>query len=159
MSVNRIRLKMNLEIKPYEPKYFDDLCSVMDHARRQELKGENLEEVFLPLKNAPYLDYFLSCKIYLAFEDDVLAGFVGFRPGDLSFVYIDPSRQRRGIATALLQKALDELERPIRLDVFTHNKQAKALYEKLGFKIAKTVIEKWSDEFPVIFSQDTMELR
>ncbi|WP_290085293.1 GNAT family N-acetyltransferase [Lactobacillus taiwanensis] len=131
----------------------------MDRARRQELKSENLEEVFLPLKDAPYLDYFLSCKIYLAFEDDILAGFVGFRPGDLSFVYVDPSRQGRGIATTLIQKALDELERPIRLDVFTNNKRAKALYEKFGFKTVKTVTEKWSDKFPVIFSQDTMELR
>lgn len=150
---------MNLKIKSYEPKYFDNLCSVMDRARRQELKGENLEEVFLPLKDAPYLDHFLSCKIYLAFEDDALAGFVGFRPGDLSFVYVDPSWQGRGIATTLIQKALYELERPIRLDVFTHNKRAKALYKKLGFKTVKTVTEKWSDEFPVIFSQDTMELR
>ncbi len=151
--------KINLEIKSYEQKYFDYLSSVMDRARRQELKSENLEEVFLPLKDAPYLDYFLSCKIYLAFEDDVLAGFVGFRPGDLSFVYVDPSRQGRGIATTLIQKALDELERPIRLDVFTNNKRAKALYEKFGFKTVKTVTEKWSDKFPVIFSQDTMELR
>lgn len=151
--------KINLEIKSYEQKYFDYLSSVMDRARRQELKSENLEEVFLPLKDAPYLDYFLSCKIYLAFEDDILAGFVGFRPGDLSFVYVDPSRQGRGIATTLIQKALDELERPIRLDVFTNNKRAKALYEKFGFKTVKTVTEKWSDKFPVIFSQDTMELR
>ncbi len=151
--------KINLEIKSYEQKYFDYLSLVMDRARRQELKSENLEEVFLPLKDAPYLDYFLSCKIYLAFEDDVLAGFVGFRPGDLSFVYVDPSRQGRGIATTLIQKALDELERPIRLDVFTNNKRAKALYEKFGFKTVKTVTEKWSDKFPVIFSQDTMELR
>lgn len=151
--------KINLEIKSYEQKYFDYLSSVMDRARRQELKSENLEEIFLPLKDAPYLDYFLSCKIYLAFEDDVLAGFVGFRPGDLSFVYVDPSRQGRGIATTLIQKALDELERPIRLDVFTNNKRAKALYEKFGFKTVKTVTEKWSDKFPVIFSQDTMELR
>lgn len=151
--------KINLEIKSYEQKYFDYLSSVMDRARRQELKSENLEEVFLPLKDAPYLDYFLSCKIYLAFEDDVLAGFVGFRPGDLSFVYVDPSRQGKGIATTLIQKALDELERPIRLDVFTNNKRAKALYEKFGFKTVKTVTEKWSDKFPVIFSQDTMEWR
>ena len=44
-------------------------------------------------------------------------------------------------------------------EVFTNNKRAKALYEKFGFKTVKTVTEKWSDKFPVIFSQDTMELR
>ena len=52
-----------------------------------------------------------------------------------------------------------ELERPVRLEVFTNNERAKALYRKFGFERANTITEKWSDEFPVVFSQDTMELR
>ena len=71
----------------------------MDRARKQELQSENLEEVFLPLRDAPYLDYFLSCKIYVAFENGVLAGFIGFRPGSLNFIYVDPTHQNKGIAT------------------------------------------------------------
>ena len=49
INVNRIRLKMRLEIKSYEQKYFNELCLVMDRARKQELQSEDLEEVFLPL--------------------------------------------------------------------------------------------------------------
>ena len=90
INVNRIRLKMRLEIKSYEQKYFNELCLVMDRVRKQELQSEDLEEVFLPLRDAPYLGYFLSCKIYVAFEDGVLAGFVGFQPRELSFIYVDP---------------------------------------------------------------------
>ena len=131
----------------------------MDKARKQELQSENLEEVFLSLKDAPYLDYFLACKIYLAFEDGILAGFIGFRPRELTFVYVDPSYQGQGIATELIKKALTELERPVRLDVFTHNEHAKTLYRKFGFEIVDSTTEKWSDEFPVVFSQDTMELK
>lgn len=118
-----------------------------------------MEEVFLPLRDAPYLDYFLSCKIYVAFENGVLAGFIGFRPGSLNFIYVDPTHQNKGIATELIKKALVELERPVRLEVFTNNERAKALYRKFGFERANTITEKWSDEFPVVFSQDTMELR
>lgn len=159
INVNRIRLKMNLEIKPYEQKYFNELCLVMDRARKQELQSEDLEEVFLPLRDAPYLGYFLSCKIYVAFEDEVLAGFVGFQPRELSFIYVDPIYQNKGIATELIKKALTELERPVRLEVFTDNERAKALYRKFGFERVNTLTEKWSDEFSIAFSQDTMELR
>ena len=39
INVNRIRLKMRLEIKSYEQKYFNELCLVMDRARKQELQS------------------------------------------------------------------------------------------------------------------------
>ena len=122
-----------MEIKLYEKQYFDQLCVVMDMARMQELKSENLEPVFVALKEAPYLEYFLSCKIYVAIKKGRLVG--------------------------LMEKVITELQRPIRLEVFTNNEQAKALYEKFGFQTIETIIENWSDEYPVKFSQDTMELR
>lgn len=147
-----------MKIKAYEKQYFDQLGIVMDKARMQELKSENLEQVFVAFRDAPYLDYLMSCKIFLAFEDEKLVGFIGFKPGKIEFIYVDPDKQGRGIATMLMEKALNELKRPIKLEVFTNNKQAKSLYKKFGFKTIKTVTEKWSDEYPVLFSEDTMEL-
>ncbi|KRM06685.1 GNAT family N-acetyltransferase [Lactobacillus kitasatonis] len=147
-----------MKIKAYEKQYFDQLGMVMDKARMQELKSENLEQVFVAFRDTPYLDYLMSCKIFLAFEDEKLVGFIGFKPGKIEFIYVDPDKQGRGIATMLMEKALNELKRPIKLEVFTNNKQAKSLYKKFGFKTIKTVTEKWSDEYPVLFSEDTMEL-
>lgn len=147
-----------MKIKAYEKQYFDQLVMVMDKARMQELMSENLEQVFVAFRDAPYLDYLMSCKIFLAFEDEKLVGFIGFKPGKIEFIYVDPDKQGRGIATMLMEKALNELKRPIKLEVFTNNKQAKSLYKKFGFKTIKTVTEKWSDEYPVLFSEDTMEL-
>lgn len=147
-----------MKIKAYEKQYFDQLGMVMDKARMQELKSENLEQVFVAFRDAPYLDYLMSCKIFLAFEDVKLVGFIGFKPGKIEFIYVDPDKQGRGIATMLIEKALNKLKRPIKLEVFTNNKQAKSLYKKFGFKTIKTVTEKWSDEYPVLFSEDTMEL-
>ena len=147
-----------MKIKVYEKQYFDQLGMVMDKARMQELKSENLEQVFVAFRDAPYLDYLMSCKIFLAFEDVKLVGFISFKPGKIEFIYVDPDKQGRGIATMLMEKALNKLKRPIKLEVFTNNKQAKSLYKKFGFKTIKTVTEKWSDEYPVLFSEDTMEL-
>ncbi len=58
-----------MKIKAYEKQYFDQLDMVMDKARMQELKSENLEQFFVAFRDAPYLDYLMSCKIFLAFAD------------------------------------------------------------------------------------------
>ena len=52
-------------------------------------------------------------------------------------IQISPPHQNRGIGTKLLMKMMDEATAsglPIRLRVLTENR-AKALYERLGFKI------------------------
>lgn len=146
-------------IRKYKDSDFDQLCHVMDRARMQELKTANMEQVFIQLKDAPYLRYLLKCKMYVATKEEKIVGFVGLRPHELSFLHVDPNFQNLGIGKKLIEFALRRLERPIKLEVFTDNLAAKALYEKYGFKVVKTVVEKWSDEYPIEFSQDTMEIR
>lgn len=51
-----------------------------------------------------------------------------------------------------------DLNRPVQLDVFTHNLKAKRLYQKFGFQVIDSVTEKWSDAYPMDFSQDKMKL-
>ena len=118
-----------------------------------------MEQVFIQLRDAPYLGYLLKCKIYVAIKEEIMVWFVGLRPHELSFLYVDPNFQNLGVGKKLIEFALKRLERPIKLDVFTDNLAAKALYEKYGFKVVKTVVEKWSDEYPIEFSQDTMEMK
>jgi ribosomal protein S18 acetylase RimI-like enzyme len=146
-------------IRKYENSDFDQLCHVMDRARMQELKTANMEQVFIQLRDAPYLGYLLKCKIYVAIKEEKMVGFVGLRPHELSFLYVDPTFQKHGVGKKLMEFALKQLERPIKLEVFTDNLAAKALYRKYGFRVVKTVVEKWSDEYPIKFSQNTMEMK
>ena len=146
-------------IRKYENSDFDQLCHVMDRARLQELKTANMEQVFIQLRDAPYLGYLLKCKIYVATKEEKIVGFVGLRPHELSFLYVDPTFQNHGVGKKLIEFALKQLEGPIKLEVFTDNLAAKALYEKYGFKVVKTVVEKWSDEYPIEFAQGTMEMK
>lgn len=148
-----------IKIRKYRKSDFKQLCIVMDRARIQELKTANLEKVFLSLNEAPYLSYFLECDIYVATKEEKVVGFVGLKPHKLNFLYVDPFFQRCGIGNQLMEKAMKCLEKPIKLEVFTNNLKAKTLYEKYGFRVIKTVVEKWSDKYPVEFSQDTMEVK
>lgn len=47
-------------IRKYTDSDFDQLCHVMDRARMQELKLANMEQVFIQLRDAPYLGYLLK---------------------------------------------------------------------------------------------------
>lgn len=148
-----------MKIRKYQSNDFEQVCKVMDEGRMQELRNENLESVFIALKDAPYLKYFLSCNIYVAEKDEQVMGFIGCGRHRIEFLYIDPAFQGQGIGTELMSFVLNELPRPVKLAVFTNNQAAKNLYKKFGFKVIDTVVEKWSDEFPVNFSEDTMELK
>lgn len=61
----------------------------MDRARKQELKTASMEQAFVQLRDAPYLGYLLECDIYVAINKDNIVGFIGLRPHELSFLYID----------------------------------------------------------------------
>lgn len=150
---------MKIEIRDYKKDYFDQVCHVMDEGRKQELASENLSEVFIALRDAPYLKYFLSCHIKVAVKKDQVVGFVGYGRHRLEFLYVDPDFQDKGIGTELMEAALKKLKRPVRLGVFSDNQNAKRLYEKFGFKVVDTLTERWSDEVPKIYSEDTMELK
>lgn len=82
-----------------------------------------------------------TCRYYAAEEDGVLAGYCGMQyvldEGYINNIAVDPAYRRRGIASALMDRAIDvarELELAfLTLEVRESNTAAIALYEKFGF--------------------------
>jgi ribosomal protein S18 acetylase RimI-like enzyme len=93
-----------------------------------------------------------STRLYLLAQTD--PSIVGFLEGNIakpqelftgqkifhiSIVYVTPESRRRGIATALVRKALalawDEGCREADLNVLLNNEKARHLYKKLGFYV------------------------
>ena len=70
-----------------------------------------------------------------AFDGDaVMAGFIALRDQHVDQLYVDPSRQRMGVGSALLGEAVAAAPGRITLDVFEENISARAFYEKHGFQ-------------------------
>jgi [ribosomal protein S18]-alanine N-acetyltransferase len=76
-------------------------------------------------------------------EQGVLVGYLVCSRYDtvwhLMNVAVEPSRQRQGIATALLERLFDQADRPSEqytLEVRTSNEAAIRLYERFGFRPA-----------------------
>jgi putative acetyltransferase len=78
-------------------------------------------------------------EVWVAETDGVVAGFtaLGTRAGVefMEHLYVAPDHQRRGIGTALMEKAKARRPAGFRLWVFQRNAGARAFYERHGFRL------------------------
>jgi ribosomal protein S18 acetylase RimI-like enzyme len=68
-----------------------------------------------------------------AFDAAVMAGFIALTDRHVDQLYVDPSFQRAGIGSALIDRALESSPGQVTLHVFEENAPARAFYQKHGF--------------------------
>ena len=66
--------------------------------------------------------------------DATMAGFIALVEGHIDQLYVDPSHQRCGIGSTLLERALESSAGPVTLHVFEENEPARRFYEQHGFQ-------------------------
>ncbi len=71
-------------------------------------------------------------EVWLAFAGDRLVGFVNLTPHWLNSLYVDPSAQRGGVGTALLDLVKARLDDGFALWVFESNTPARDFYRRHG---------------------------
>ena len=74
-----------------------------------------------------------SETVFVAQHNDTIVGFISFSPTSINKLYIDPSFQKIGIGTRLLDTAKEHSDQ-FTLWTFQENTKARAFYEKHGFK-------------------------
>jgi ribosomal protein S18 acetylase RimI-like enzyme len=76
----------------------------------------------------------IACEndVWVAVEQDVL-GFLAIQGERLGWLYVDPAAQRRGIGTALLDRAKALSSAGLMLFTHQRNERARAFYERRGF--------------------------
>jgi len=94
-------------------------------------------------------DIFLVAEI-----EDKIIGYVIARVefgyvGHIISIAVDPEWRRRGVGTLLMIKVMERLKRygceSVYLEVRTSNEPAIRMYEKLGFRIEKTLLRYYRD--------------
>ena len=119
----------------------EDLNDVVDVLRRSR-------QEYLPFAQSPHspenIRQWVSGilipteRVMLAEMDSavvgVLATSISNKIGWVDQLYLSPGQIRRGIGSTLLQYALDDLPRPVRLWTFQQNHRAIGFYEHHGFK-------------------------
>ena len=85
---------------------------------------------------------------YVARSGGVTAGYCLYRDDGKHYylrqLFVARSQRRRGIATALMDWMYANVwsGKPVRLDVFVHNREAVAFYRGYGFRVAVLRMEK-----------------
>ncbi|MGH6926716.1 MAG: GNAT family N-acetyltransferase [Dongiaceae bacterium] len=89
---------------------------------------------------ADYAAYFrdvmsLGCAIWLAEVAERLAGFIILRGDYVDQLYVAVGHQRQGIGGVLMARARVHSPAGLRLRCFVRNTNARAFYERLGFRV------------------------
>ena len=76
---------------------------------------------------------------------DTITGFVSLVDNYLASLFVHPTAQARGIGSQLIEKA-KTLKNELRLAVYVKNLQAVGFYQKHGFRVEETRIDKNTGE-------------
>ena len=116
-----------MEIKQLSEKYIKDVAAI---EKAGFSKPWNEISIAAGLKNE-------FSRFYVAVESGKAVGFVGLYAltgeADIVRVGVLPQYRNRGIARAVLQKSLEDVQGDVFLDVRESNAAAIALYRSLGF--------------------------
>lgn len=139
------RTPSDVTVRPYRPEDWDAIARIHDTARLDELRCSVGVEAFLTLAETHEEEGLFDGELWVAEVADgadpepVVAGFATFADAELTWLYVDPARQRRGIGRVLLGHVLeaDDSAR-IECTVLAGNDNARALYESAGFVVVET---------------------
>ncbi|MFD3649906.1 GNAT family N-acetyltransferase [Streptomyces cyaneofuscatus] len=132
-------------VRPYRSEDWGAIARVHDTARLDELRCSVGVEAFLTLAETHEEEGLFDGELWVAEVVDgagpepVVAGFAAFADAELTWLYVDPARQRQGIGRTLLRHVLetDDSAR-IECTVLAGNDNARALYESAGFVVVET---------------------
>jgi putative acetyltransferase len=92
------------------------------------------------------LDWWVICN-----ESDKPVGFLGYTPGVVEGLFIDPAYHRRGLGARLLAHAQQLAGGPLRVEVNEGNPGAVQFYEKHGFQeVGRSPTDAEGRPFPLI---------
>jgi ribosomal protein S18 acetylase RimI-like enzyme len=84
--------------------------------------------------------------VYVAETNGEITGFVAIHGDMVEHLYVHPDLLRRGIGSALLQRAKERLPSGFRLWVFVENVPARRFYEQHGLRVIEETDGSRNDE-------------
>ena len=129
---------MTIEIRPYEATDWDAIARIHDLARLEELRRSVGVEAFLSLEETAEAEGLFAGEVWVALSDGAVAGFGALEADEVTWLYVDPERARRGIGRSLLRHLIGRGGGKIEASVLAGNDPAIFLYQSEGFVIQET---------------------
>jgi ribosomal protein S18 acetylase RimI-like enzyme len=128
-----------MNLRAYSPGDWDRLCLIHDAARLHELQASGLADAFLSLAQTAENEGLFDGEVLVAELQGQVYGFVAYADGELTWLYVEPSKFKQGIGRQLLRHAIQACGGNISTEVLVGNEPALALYLSEGFKILRRV--------------------
>ena len=126
-------------LRPYTPADWEAVCAVHDRARPMELAGSTDPTAFRPMVDEAEEEEFYDSRTFVACVDGGrVVGFVSFNGAYITWMYVAPEFQRRGIGSLLLAEAMKHCGPEAWLNTMGGNCAAIAFYRKAGFDVVKS---------------------
>jgi GNAT superfamily N-acetyltransferase len=126
-----------ISIRAYEPRDWEAIRRIHDAARVEELRTTVGLAAYLDLVATYEAEGLFDGEVWVAELDGAVAGFVAWTADEITWMYVDPAVQRRGVGRALVGHVLSRATGPVRLEVLDGN-PARAFYERVGFVVEAT---------------------
>ncbi|MGY5882961.1 N-acetyltransferase family protein [Modestobacter lacusdianchii] len=130
-----------IDIREYRPADWDAIAEVHDAARLQELAWSVGVEAFRSLAQTAEDEGLFDDRLWVAELDGAVVGFLAFADEELTWMYVHPAHQGRGVGTALVGHLFAHAEAAgvdrVELTVLDGN-PARRLYERSGFTLVET---------------------
>ena len=103
------------------------------------MERSGLAAAFLTLEATADTEGLFDGEVVVAEAAGEVCGFVACADGELTWLYVEPSRHRQGIGRQLLRHAILAAGGNLSTEVLVGNDAALALYLSEGFKIMRRV--------------------
>ena len=119
-----------------------DINNIMEIWKNENIKAHNFIKSVYWINNYNYVKKLLpKTEIYIYEEQEKIIGFIGLDNNYIEGIFIDSSKQHKGIGTALLNK-VKENRNNLTLNVYEKNVGAIDFYLKNGFTVTNRGIDK-----------------
>jgi len=122
-------------IRELEPSEFDQVGSIYNLGRADELSTISNEFVLTPWDSDKYIQSVLSdSRIFVYEKSSTIIGFCGIHESKLNWLFVLAEHRRKGVAGSLVRRLMEEY-RSLSLTVASSNVVAIKRYKSLGFSI------------------------
>jgi putative acetyltransferase len=137
-TFNYYWLNKAMKLRKFEKEDWKAIKTIYNLSKPDEMRGSVDLRALIPIeKDEKGIALFNESQIFVVEENNRILGFGGHKGSYISWLFVHPAQRRRGVAHMILDHILNKLTGTIKLNVGKHNKAAKSLYAKYGFKIER----------------------